>query len=75
MNLVSKYSYNDLCQILIGKIVNFKSDCQFFSNFEVTGTVLRIDIARNNEFIIKISRNSKKYDIGSKMHNLSFTIL
>lgn len=75
MNLVSKYSYNDLCQILIGKIVNFKSDCQFFPNFEVTGTVLRIDIARNNEFIIKISRNSKKYDIGSKMHNLSFTIL
>lgn len=75
MNLVSKYSYNDLCQILIGKIVNFKSDCQFFPNFDVTGTVLRIDIARNNEFIIKIYRNGKKYDIGSKMHNLSFTIL
>lgn len=75
MNLVSKYSYNDLCQILIGKIANFKSDCQFFPNFDVTGTVLRIDIARNNEFIIKISRNGKKYDIGSKMHNLSFAIL
>ena len=75
MNLVSKYGYSDLCKLLIGKTVNFKSDCQFFPNFDVTGIVLKIDIAKNNEFIFKISRNNKKYDIGSRMHNLSFIVL
>lgn len=75
-NLVSKHTYIDLCNILIGKVVNFKSDCQFFPNFDVTGKVLSINISStSNEYIIKILRNGKKYDIGSNMSNLSFNIL
>lgn len=74
MNFVSKYSYNDLCKLLIGNIVNFKSDCQIFPNFNVTGKVLQITIAKNNEYLIKILRNGKQYDIGSNMRNLSFSI-
>ena len=74
INLISKYSYNDLCSLLIGKIVNFKSDCQFFPNFNVTGRVLSIKISNNNEYLIQILKDGKKYDIGSNMHNLSFDI-
>ena len=73
MNLVSKYSYTELCNQLIGKIVNFKSDCQFFPNFDITGKVLTIDITKNNEYLIKLLRNGKVYDIGSNMRNLNFT--
>jgi hypothetical protein len=74
MNLISKYTYSELCNQLIGKIVNFKSDCQFFPNFDVTGKVLSITINKNNEYIIKILRNGKTYDIGSNMKNLNFTL-
>lgn len=73
--LISRFSYEKLCNILIGNIVNFKSDCQIFPEFDITGRVLSIDIAKNNEYIIKIIKNGKTYDIGSYMHNLSFTVL
>lgn len=73
--LISQFSYKKLCNILIGNIVNFKSDCQIFPNFDITGLVLSIDIAKNNEYIIKIIKNGKKYDIGSHMHNLTFYVL
>ena len=73
MNLVSKYSYTELCNQLIGKIVNFKSDCQFFFFFFITGKVLAINITKNNEYLIKLLRNGKVYDIGSNMRNLNFT--
>ena len=73
MNLVSKYNYTELCTQLIGKIVNFKSDCQIFPNFDVTGKVLAINITKNNEYLIKLLRNGKVYDIGSNMRNLNFT--
>lgn len=73
--LVSSYSYQDLCKILIGKNVNFKSNCEFFPNFDVSGKVLSISIATNNEYLIKIvTKNRKFYDIGSNMKNLSFII-
>jgi len=73
--LVSKYSYNDLCNTIIGKIVTFESDCHFFPNFKITGKVLSIKIASNNEYLINVMvNNGKRYDIGSHMHNLSFKI-
>ena len=75
MNLVSKYSYIDLCKLLIGKTVNFKSDCQFFPNFDVTGKVIKIDISKTNEYLIIIIYNHKQYIVGSNMHNLSFQII
>lgn len=75
MKLISNFNYNDLCNILIGKIVNFKSDCKIFPNFDITGKVLSIVISPSNEYIIKIQRNNKKYDIGSNMLNLRFEII
>lgn len=74
--LVKDLSYNDLCKTLIGRKVNFKSDCQFFPNFDVTGKVLSITIAPNNEYLIQIKVASGKiYDIGSNMRNLTFSLL
>lgn len=76
MTKISKYSYKDLCKLIIGKNVNFISDCQFFPNFNITGYVISINIASNNEFLIHIKRNNGKYyDIGSHMHNLQFEII
>ena len=60
MNLVSKYSYIELCNLLIGKIVNFKSDCQLFDNFDVTGKVININISKTNEYMIEIMYKGKK---------------
>jgi len=75
MQLIKNYSYTDLCEMLIGKKVQFKSDCEFFPNFNVTGKVISISPSQNhNELLIKILRNNKKYDIGSNMKNLSFNI-
>lgn len=73
--LISRFSYEKLCNVLIGNIVNFKSNCQIFPEFDITGLVLSVDIAKNNEYIIKIIKNGKTYDIGSHMHNLSFNVL
>ena len=73
---ISKYSYQELCKLIIGKTVNFTSDCQFFPNFNVTGYVININIASNNEFLIHVKRsNGKIIDIGSHMHNLQFKII
>ena len=74
---ISKYSYKDLNKKLIGNIVRFTSDCQLFPNFDVTGKVISISIASNNEYIIEIIRqnSNKRYKIGSNMHNLKFLII
>ena len=55
MNLVSKYSYIELCNLLIGKRVNFKSDCQLFDNFDVTGKVINIDISKTKVSMLPAS--------------------
>ena len=75
MELISNYSYEELCNILMGKLVNLKSDCQIFPNFDVTGKVTNIVISKNKEYIIKLLRNGKVYDIDSHMHNLRFSLL
>ena len=75
MEFVKKYTYENLCKKIIGKKVRFKSDCELFPNFDVTGNVLEINI-KNSEYIIKIKTNSGKLlDIGSNMKNLEFDIL
>lgn len=75
MNYVSKYTYEELKKILIGNIVNFKSDCQLFENFDITGKVLSIKYSNSGELLITILRNKKHYDIGCNMSNLSFEIM
>lgn len=76
-NKVSKYSLQELSDILIGKNIRFISDCQLFPNFDVTGKVISINVASNNEYLIEIIKkgSSKRYKIGSNMYNLQFSIL
>ena len=74
-NYIIKYSFEQLQNLLIGKEVNFKSDCQFFPNFNVTGKVEQIKYASNGELIIIVKIKNKSITIGSNMHNLSFSIV
>ena len=72
---VKKCTYQELVNQLLNKKVNFKSECQFFPNFDVTGVVYDIQI-RNNEYLIMLHyKNGKTYTIGSNMHNLTFEII
>lgn len=73
--IIKDFSYIDLSNILIGKLTQFKSDCEFFPNFDVIGKVKRISIAKNNEILIHIIVKNKEYQIGSNMSNLSFQLL
>ena len=74
-NLISKLDYKYLRDNLLYKTVNFKSDCEFFPNFDLTGYVSDITI-KNNEYIFNVKhKNGKKYTIGSHMRNLSYSIL
>ena len=76
MELIKKYTYENLCKKLIGKKVKLTSDCEFFPNFKVIGRVLEINISRNDEYLIKVKTNTNKIiDVGSNMHNLKFAIL
>ena len=76
MESIKNYTYENLCKILIGHKVRFKSDCEFFPNFDVKGRVLEINIGKNNEYLIKVKTISGKIiSIGSNMSNLQFVTL
>jgi len=74
MESVRKYSYQNLIKKLIGNKVQFKSDCEFFPNFNVTGKVLSYYI-KGNELLFKVKVMNKTIDIGTNMKNLRFTII
>lgn len=75
MELVKNYLIDELINILIGRTVHFKSDCEFFPNFDVTGKVLSYKLY-NNELLFKIKLpNGKLIDVGSNMKKLSFEII
>ena len=69
--LVKKLKYTDLL-MLIGSRCQFKSDCEFFPNFNITGTIHDVSI-NNNEYIINIETEptGKIIPIGSNMKNLT----
>lgn len=73
--IIKDFSYLQLNDILVGKLTQFKSDCELFPNFDVTGKVKRISIARNNEILIHVNVKGKTYQIGANMSNLSFLLL
>ena len=75
MEMVKKYQISTLRQKLIGKTVNFKSDCQLFPNFDVTGRVVEISLSGRIPLIKKKKKNGRKIHIDGGMSNLSFTIL
>lgn len=77
MDLVKKYTYNQIKEMLNKKTVRFVSDCQFFPDFDVTGKVRYVDVASNGElmFHLKLLKSQKKIQIGYNMKNLKFEIL
>ncbi len=76
MELVSKYSFRQIITKIIGKNVQFTSDCEFFPNFNVIGKVLNYKL-RGNEIIfkLKVKNSGKIIDVGSNMKNLQFKII
>lgn len=73
---INTYSYPILNQMLLGKIVRFTSDCEFFPHFDVIGKVVELKM-KNSEILIDIiiKHNHKRITIGSNMKNLQFKIL
>lgn len=69
--LVKKLKYTDLL-MLVGSRCHFKSDCEFFPNFNITGTIKDVSI-NNNEYLINIETEptGKIIPIGSNMRNLT----
>lgn len=61
---------------LVGEKLHFKSDCEFFPNFDVKVKLLNFNI-KNSEFIFncKVLSNKKKLTIGSNMKNLRYEII
>lgn len=69
--LVNKLKYTDLL-MLVGDKCKFKSDCEFFPNFNVIGKITNVSV-KNNEYIINIitEPTGKELTIGSNMRNLT----
>ena len=73
--LVKKLKYTDLL-MLVGSRCQFKSDCEFFPNFDVIIKVQKIYFAKNNEIIFEGKTKTKKIlKIGGNMKNLQFELL
>lgn len=75
MDTVRKYSINILKEKLLGKRANFKSDCQLFPNFNVTGKVVNITMVNNIPLIEVILQNGRHFRIDGGMTNLTFTLI
>lgn len=76
MILVKTKTYKELCE-LCGHVVNFKSSCEFFPNFDVIGRVTNVYINNNNEvtFDIIVRPTNKKVPIGGNMKELRYDVL
>lgn len=72
---VKNIPYNILSNSILGKTVNFKSDCEFFPNFNVTGKVYKLDLRQDETLIYIKTRQGKKLTIGSNMKNLEYEII
>ena len=72
MEKVSSYTIEKITNKLLGKRVNFISDCELFPNFNVNVQVVSISISPNKEVLFDCRNlgNRKKLIIGSKMKNL-----
>ena len=70
---IKNISYEEI-SLLTGKTVNFKSDCEFFPNFDVTGKVYKIERRIDETIIYVKTKSGKNITIGSNMKNLSYEI-
>lgn len=69
--LVRKLKYRELCQYISTRC-QFRSDCEFFPSFNVTGTVVSIKPTEGEyEISVKTEPTGKIIPIGSNMRNLT----
>lgn len=62
-------------QKLSGKKVHFKSDCEFFPNFDVTGRIIGTEI-KGTELVFKLKTiKGKIISVGSNMLNLRYELV
>ena len=75
MKFIKDLSLETIYSLLLKK-VRFKSDCEFFSNFDVKCKIMDIH-QKNNEILFEVIvyPSNKHLTIGSNMKNLSFEIL
>lgn len=74
MEHVKRYTCGDLQKKLLGKRARFKSDCELFPNFDVTGKVTQVR-QDGAEIIIHCLTVKRNVIIGSNMKNLRFEVL
>ena len=75
MKSVKKYTYETLSSACLGKQVHFKSDCEFFPNFDIKCKVLQMKMESSEIlFTCKLS-NGKIISVGSNMRNLQFEVI
>lgn len=72
MKLVKNLSYIQIQNELLGKTARFKSDCEFFPNFDVIGKVIKCYVINGETILDVITNKGKQIKIGSKMKNLRF---
>lgn len=71
---VKNLTYQEIVN-LIGKKIQFTSDCDFFPFFNIIATVSNINF-NNDEYIFIVKLNNGKITkIGSNMKNLTIKIL
>ena len=69
--LVKKLKYIDLMKY-IGNRCEFRSDCEFFPNFHVIGTVNSVKVSgAEYEITVQTEPTGKIIPIGSNMRNLT----
>ena len=73
---IADLPYDELVKYFsITRTGTFTSDCRFFPDFKVTGTVYSIYKRKNSDeiiFKVKINDTNKFIEIGSNMSNLKF---
>lgn len=74
MKLVNKLSFIQIQKELLGKRARFKSDCEFFPKFDVTGRVIKCYVINGETILEVLTLNNRQIKIGSKMKNLRFSI-
>ena len=75
MEPIKKFSFEAIYKKLFGKNVRFKSDCEFFPNFDVIIKVKNIYIKGPETIFEGLTKSNKKLTIGSNMKNLQFEII
>ena len=75
MEPIKDYPFELIYKKIFGKNVRFKSDCEFFPNFDVIIKINKVSINGNEILFEGKTKNGKLLTIGSNMKNLQFEII